>query len=143
MKRILIVDGLEPGRSPLEASLRGYGYETVSVGDGAAALAEARRQPPHLVITDIVLPVMDGFALCREWRADAALRGIPFVFYSSTNRGAKDEEMALASGADRFVLRPQEPQAMNEIIREVLFASMEKKLVELEASHRRMVEDLL
>ena len=141
MKRILIVDGLEPGRSPLEASLRGGGYETVSVRDGAPALAEARRQPPHLVITDIVLPVMDGFALCREWRADAALRGIPFVFYSSTNRGAKDEEMALASGADRFVLRPQEPQAMNEIIREVLFASMEKKLVELEASHRRLVED--
>ena len=141
MKRILIVDDLESGRSQLEASLRGYGYDTVSARDGAEALAAARSQPPDLVISDIVLPVMDGFAFCREWRADAALRGISFIFYASSNKDAKDEELALASGADRFVLRPQEPQAMNKIIREALFDGMEKKLVELEASHRRLVED--
>ncbi|MBI3415844.1 MAG: PAS domain S-box protein [Verrucomicrobia bacterium] len=170
MKRILIVDDLEQNRYLLEATLRGYGYETISAPDGAEALATARRHPPDLVISDILMPVMDGFALCREWRADERLRVIPFIFYTATYTDPKDEQLALDLGADRFVLKPQEPQVMNEIVRavlvggaktagtgaakvspdeivtlreynEALVRKLEKKLTDLEATHQRLQED--
>ncbi|HUR56068.1 MAG TPA: PAS domain S-box protein, partial [Opitutaceae bacterium] len=169
MKRILIVDDLEENRYLLEATLRGYGYEVVSAPDGAEALAAARTQPPDLVISDILMPVMDGFSLCRQWRADERLRRIPFIFYTATYTDPKDEQLALDLGADRFVLKPQEPQVMREIVRavlasgaktagaarvlpdeivtlreynEVLVRKLEKKLTELETAHQQLVADV-
>ena len=120
MKRILIVDDMEQNRYVLEATLRGYGYEVVTSHNGTEALAAARAQPPDLVISDILMPVMDGFALCRAWQADERLRRIPFIFYTATYTDPKDEQLALDLGADRFVLKPQEPQVMHEIVRAVL-----------------------
>src|SRR3972149_444414 len=98
MKRILIVDDLEQNRYLLEATLQGYGYETVSATHGAEALAAARSQPPDLIIADILMPVMDGFALCKQWRADERLRAIPFIFYTATYTDPKDEQLALNLG---------------------------------------------
>lgn len=120
MKRILVVDDIAENRYLLEAMLQAYGYEVTSANDGAEALAAARHQPPDLVISDILMPVMDGFTLCKHWRAEAALRGIPFIFYTATYTDARDEQLAMDLGADRFVLKPQEPQVMHAIIQDVL-----------------------
>jgi len=120
MQNVLIVDDNIQNLYFLEVLLKGNGFEVRSAVNGADALGLALAEPPDLIICDILMPVMDGYSLCREWRADARLRNIPFIFYTATFVDPKDEALALSLGADRFVIKPQEPDVLMRIIREVL-----------------------
>jgi CheY-like chemotaxis protein len=73
MIRILIVDDREDNCYLLETLLKSNGYEVESARNGAEALAKARQTPPQLIISDLLMPVMDGYTLLRQWRADARL----------------------------------------------------------------------
>ena len=70
MKKALIVDDNEQNLYLLQTMLKGQGYNVLTAADGVEALEQARRDSPDIIISDILMPVMDGFALCREWRAD-------------------------------------------------------------------------
>jgi PAS domain S-box-containing protein len=118
---ILIVDDNEANRYQLQVLLGGNGYQVVSATQGAEALALARQQPPHLVVTDILMPVMDGFALCREWQQDERLRSIPLIFYTATYTDERDREFALSLGAARFLVKPEEPEIFLRTILDVLY----------------------
>jgi PAS domain S-box-containing protein len=120
MTRILIADDNEQNLYLLRVLLTGYGYEVVSADNGAKALEMARRDPPDMIITDILMPVMDGFALCREWKQDAQLKAIPFIFYTATYTDSKDEAFALGLGAERFVIKPAEPDVLMGIVQTIL-----------------------
>lgn len=120
MKLVLIVDDIRENLYLLESLLKGYGYATVSANDGAEALGLALKNPPDIIISDILMPVMDGYSLCREWKKEEALRNIPFVFYTATYTHPKDGEFALSLGADRFIIKPQEPEDFMAIIEQVL-----------------------
>ena len=120
MSRVLIVDDKEENLYLLRALLQGHGYEVVTAPHGVAALETARQDPPDLIITDILMPVMDGFALCREWKKDERLKRIPFVFYTATYTDERDREFALSLGAERFIVKPEEPDAFMAIIRETI-----------------------
>ena len=120
MTRILIVDDNEQNLYMLQVLLQGNGHEVVLARDGAEALERARSDPPDIIVADILMPVMDGFTLCREWQKDDRLKGIPFVFYTATYTDRKDEELALTLGAERFIVKPQEPDAFMGMLREVL-----------------------
>lgn len=122
MKRVLIADDITENIYFLEVLLKGNGFETVTAENGAKALALARSAPPDLIISDILMPVMDGYALCRELKADSALKDIPFIFYTATFTSAKDEALALSLGADRFVIKPQEPEFLIHLIQDLLAA---------------------
>ncbi|HEX7720320.1 MAG TPA: PAS domain-containing protein, partial [Woeseiaceae bacterium] len=88
--------------------------------DGTEALTKARQNRPDLVISDLLMPVMDGYTLLRQWRADAELRSIPFVVYTATYTEPQDERLALDLGADAFIVKPAEPEAFMVSIRAVL-----------------------
>ncbi|MDA8125456.1 MAG: response regulator [Deltaproteobacteria bacterium] len=121
--KILITDDLSENRYLLETLLQSRGFETISTVNGQEALAAARTAPPDLIVSDILMPVMDGYALCKEWRSDERLRQIPFVFYTATYTEKKDIEFGLTLGADRFLIKPMEPEALLEVLQEVLAES--------------------
>ena len=110
----------------LERILKNSGYEVESAENGRLAWDKARCVPPDLDISDILMPEVDGFALCRQWKSDETLREIPFVFYTATYTDSQDEALALNLGADRFVIKPQPPEVLLRIIREVLDAAGDK-----------------
>jgi PAS domain S-box-containing protein len=120
MKRILIVDDKAENRLILRTFFKMDGYESHLAANGAEALTAAIKDPPDLVVSDILMPMMDGFTLCREWRKNKILQRIPFVFYTATYTDPKDEEFALSLGADRYIVKPQEMRNFLGIIKETI-----------------------
>lgn len=120
MKRVLIVDDHAANLYLLRALLQGHGFEVDEALDGGQALERARLNPPDLVISDLLMPVMDGYTLLRHWKADDRLRAIPFVVYTATYTDPGDEALALEMGADTFLVKPTEPQTLMLHIGEVL-----------------------
>jgi len=109
MTRVLVVDDQPDSLQTLHGLLTGHGYVVDEARHGAEALIKARQSPPHLVVSDVLMPVMDGYALLREWRADERLQPIPFVVHTATCADPEDEALALALGADAFIRKPAEP----------------------------------
>ncbi len=117
--RILIVDDKEQDRYLLEMLLKGTGYEVVAAKNGAEALATLRLQRFDMIITDALMPVMDGFQLCMTVKQDERLRSIPLVFYTGAYTDEKDDELALTMGAHKFIRKPQSPDELLKILTEV------------------------
>lgn len=118
--RVLVVDDKPDNLYLLRSLLQGSGFEVDEARHGAEALSQAQQKPPDLVISDILMPVMDGFALCREWKKDRRLTLIPFIFYTATYTDTRDKEFALSLGATRFIVKPEEPAALLLAIRETI-----------------------
>lgn len=118
--KILIVDDKANNRYLLRMLLQGHGFEVDAAQHGVEALAKALDHRPDLVISDLLMPEMDGYSLLRRWRGDERLRAIPFIVYTATYTEPKDEELALQLGADAFIIKPTEPEPFMERVREVL-----------------------
>jgi PAS domain S-box-containing protein len=117
---ILIAFERESELSALDQLLSGRGHQVVRSGSGLAALEAARRDPPHAIVSDIVLPRMDGFALCRKWKQDERLRPVPFIFYTRRHDDPKYERFALELGAERFLARSVAPQELLSALDQLL-----------------------
>ncbi len=104
--KILIVEDDENSNLLLTTALEGMGHEAVSAENGESALRMMYRSPPDLVISDVMMPGMDGFELCRIIKTDPQLRHIPLVFYTATFTEPEDRELALSLGASRFIVKP-------------------------------------
>jgi two-component system, cell cycle sensor histidine kinase and response regulator CckA len=171
MTRVLIVDDKEENLYFLKSLLEANGFMTDAARHGAEALIKARQSPPEVVISDLLMPVMDGYTLLRHWKADERLRAVPFIVYTATYTDQEDERLALDLGADGFILKPcepddflaglrkalsaksaprrvppREPNQDEEVLlreySETLIRKLEKKTLELEESNRQLQHDI-
>ncbi|HEY5973566.1 MAG TPA: SpoIIE family protein phosphatase [Geobacteraceae bacterium] len=118
--KALIVDDNDADRKILRYIMERHDFEVMEAGDGEAGLAMAVRYHPSLIISDALMPKMDGFQFLRKVKIDPSLREIPFLFYSSVYTGCRDEQLALALGADAFVVKPKSPDAFWAEVSKVL-----------------------
>jgi PAS domain S-box-containing protein len=110
MMNILIVDDRADDRKLLRYNIERHGHSVMEAGDGQEGLELAAKHKPDLIISDALMPGMDGFQFLRAIKADKNLKDIPFVFYSATYTGCKEEELAFSLGAVAFIVKPKEPE---------------------------------
>jgi len=120
MNRVLLVDDKEENLEYLAVLLKGNGFDVECAQNGADALDKGRQHPPNIIISDLLMPVMDGYTLLRHWKKDPVLKSTPFIVYTATYTEPADEQLALDLGADAFMLKPEEPEGMMQRIQEVL-----------------------
>jgi hypothetical protein len=118
--RILLVDDNDSNLSLLRILLESEGHDILLASNGEEALLRARKPRPGMVISDILMPIMDGYALCRAWMKDASLKAIPFVFYTATYRTEEDEALARSVGAFEFLRKPLEPEVFLARVQEII-----------------------
>jgi two-component system, sensor histidine kinase and response regulator len=109
--RVLVAEDSPTQAAILRDALASAEYQVEVVGNGLQALAAARRSKPALIITDVVMPDMDGYELCRAVKSDVSLREVPVMILTSL-REIDDIVMALECGADNFIRKPFERKAL-------------------------------
>jgi DNA-binding response OmpR family regulator len=114
--RILVVDDDAPSVKMISFLLREEGYDVVSADNGSAALDLVEREPPDLVILDVMMPHMDGFEVCRRIRQKM---DVPIIFLSAKGETA-DKVSGLQLGADDYLAKPFEPAELLARVKAVL-----------------------
>jgi CheY-like chemotaxis protein len=108
---ILVVEDEQPVQQLVADLLDDEGYHVLIAGDGAQALALVHTERPHLVITDLMMPVMDGIELCRRLRADEQTRAVPIVVMTAAGRGRSE-----AARADAYLAKPFDLDVLLELV---------------------------
>ncbi len=147
MAKILVVDDI-PANRALVVTLIGHGgHQALQAADGAEALALVRAERPQLVISDILMPTMDGYEFVRQLRADAAIAQTRVIFYSAHYRETEARNLALACGVTQVLVKPCEPQDILDAIDEALTQAPAAIPLVLEHSfqtqHLRLMTDKL
>jgi CheY-like chemotaxis protein len=104
-------------RELLVGMLRTAGFELTVCTDGQEALDAARRATPAAIISDALMPRLDGFQLCLALRRDPGLCHLPFILYTATYTERDDEAFAREIGCDAFVRKPDQSPELVHIIR--------------------------
>ena len=146
MATILVADDNRANREALAALLEVAGHEVVRAVDGREALARAQAARPELVISDVLMPLMDGYELARRLKADPATAGTALMFYTAYFGGHDAQALAQAHGVSRVLLKPSDNA---EILRQVeaVLASRNQAPAEipdnLDHGHLRVMVDQL
>jgi len=107
--RVLIAEDNVDDRKILKLSLEHNGCEVLEAVDGQEALELARERQPDLIVSDALMPRLDGFQLLRALRQDTALARVPFIFYSATYTGREEADLARSLGALAYIIKPKDP----------------------------------
>jgi PAS domain S-box-containing protein len=108
--KILIVDDDPSGRNLLKQEAERWGHEVLEAKDGQEGLEKASRHKPDAIISDILMPKMDGFQFLMAVRQDEYLCSIPFVFYTGIYTDNKEYALAFSLGADALIAKPKKPE---------------------------------
>jgi CheY-like chemotaxis protein len=117
---LLVVEDVAHILELLEVTLRFKGYPVVSARNGEEALKLVDTEHPSLIITDILMPKMDGFAFVHHLRTDPRTRDIPVIFLSATYVTPEDKDFAMKLGAARFIEKPIDTEEFLLTIAELL-----------------------
>jgi PAS domain S-box-containing protein len=120
MSYALVVDDNDLNTAYVSTLLRAHAFEVECAANGALALSIARRTPPVVVVSDLLMPILDGFKLLQIWKSDPKLKHIPFIVYTATYSDPRDERLARDLGADAYIRRPNEPDEFMQRLRQVL-----------------------
>ena len=118
-KRILVVEDQPDNRQIIRDMLAPTDYEIIEAEDGEQALSAIAKQRPDLILMDIQLPIMDGYAAARRIKADPALRTIPIIAVTSYALNG-EERIARAAGCDDYVPKPFSPRQLLAKVRHYL-----------------------
>ena len=102
---ILVIEDDEIVARTIERSLRGHEFQVTVANSGVQGLQMARRRPPALVLLDVIMPGMDGYAVCREMRADPLLAEAPIIFLTAKSKD-EDKITGFRAGADDYLTKP-------------------------------------
>jgi PAS domain S-box-containing protein/diguanylate cyclase (GGDEF)-like protein len=166
--KLLIVDDHALNLKLLRAKLEGDGHVVLESTDGVEALEILHREVVDGVISDILMPRMDGYRLCMEVRSRSGLAQLPFVLYTSTYNSPGDRQLAESLGADAYLAKPapterivgaleaaaaarlgatapapaslSEPVPLMKQYNEVLIRKLEEKALELELAHEGLLD---
>ncbi len=146
--KVMIADDNSANRQLLKSLFEGEGWDVRIAENGKACLDMAKTQRPDLIVSEILMPVMDGYTLCRECKSDENLKSVLFVFYTASRIEPKDEKYAIDPGADLFILKPQKPEILIKILIDLLdeknsvYSRMSKSMVEEKQLLRRHNESI-
>ncbi|MCE8422612.1 MAG: response regulator, partial [Candidatus Methanoperedens sp.] len=118
--KVLIVDDEKNNRVLLSKILETHGFEVAEAANGKEALDSVAESPPDFIISDILMPVMDGFQLCRQLKENNISKDIPLIFYTASYTEKEDEKLAMDLGALAFIRKPEEPLQFIERINKIL-----------------------
>lgn len=119
MTKILIAEDEPDIRDLVAFTLRFAGYEVVAGANGEEAVQLAKKENPDLILLDVRMPRMTGYAACKEIKADPVLKDVPVVFL--TARGQESEiRDGMEAGAEEYLLKPFAPNQLTERVRSVL-----------------------
>ncbi len=117
---LLVVEDVPNIRELLTVTLRFKGYPVKTAKNGKEALEMIAKDRPALIITDILMPVMDGYAFVQNLRKDVKTHDIPVIFLSATYVTPEDKTFALSLGASRFIEKPIDTEDFLLTIAELL-----------------------
>jgi signal transduction histidine kinase/CheY-like chemotaxis protein len=119
VRRVLVADDTWENRSVIVNLLQPLGFAVLEACNGQEALAQSLAQPPDLIITDLLMPGMDGLSLVRQVRQQRKLQTIPLIV-SSASVFASDQHQCIAAGANVFLPKPVEVEALLRMLQECL-----------------------
>lgn len=118
-RTILVVDDERPILALLSEYLASKGFEVLTARDGQSGLEQARTARPDLIVLDVMLPRLDGYAVARALKGDPATAAIPIIVFS-TRSSAADRAAFKATGANIHILKPFDPEQLLAKILELL-----------------------
>jgi diguanylate cyclase (GGDEF)-like protein len=144
---ILIVDTVSSDRRSYITLLGNFGHRLLEAGGGEEALDLARAELPDLIITDILMPHMDGFTLVRRLRAEPLLMGVPVIFHTDNYDVSEIHRLSRASGIQYILRKPAEPheilRAVNESLKRPTTPSRLPQTGQLQREHLQLLADKL
>jgi CheY-like chemotaxis protein len=117
--RILIADDYDDNRELLRLMLEGAGYNVRETRDGRECIAAARAEVPDIVLLDLSMPVLDGWATLKELRADERTRAIQCIAVTAF-AAEQDQQRALDAGFDAYLSKPYRSKDLLDIVKRVI-----------------------
>jgi len=117
--KVLIADDEEDVKALVSMYLQSEGYRVLTAFDGLDAISIAERESPDIILLDVMMPVMSGFEVAQQLKANPVTKDIPIIMLSAASQ-ADSIKRGIESGARDYIVKPFEPSKLEAMIRNIL-----------------------